>query len=112
MQQAIPKQLKEDIFLKEKSSVMAPTLVLDSDLDGVFNIWAENSIIATGDGIIEAVAGWISSYYVFNFTFPPPYKRTLHFYQKFVLKLECKTKSPQAVLALLNKIEYASLNAT
>ena len=77
---------------------------LNQDYVGECEITAENMLLCRSNSLLEGVAAWFASFYVFNFLYPKCYKNTLVFMQKGLLNINDKIKMPMAVLNAIKLI--------
>lgn len=80
----------------------SPQIFIEEDRYG---IWMEGNELCTAGDMVEAVAVWFSTFYIFNIHFPIYAKNTLTFIQKVLLKLNDKVKMSSKVFNLMKSIE-------
>ena len=76
----------------------------ESYLNGKFNLYTENILLASCDCLVNAFLCLLATFYVFNIAFPKDMTSSLTFFQKVLLNHSDGAKKDNKVVGLLTKL--------
>ena len=74
------------------------------DIDCIGELVAEELSVCRAEGLLQTVAVWLASYYVFNCAYPVHFKNTLVFLQKVVLNIQNSQVKAPLIISVMKKI--------
>ncbi|KAJ8033840.1 hypothetical protein HOLleu_24204 [Holothuria leucospilota] len=73
-----------------------------------YTLFADGVEVASTEDCLTAVAMWVSTFYVFNMTYPQCATRSLEFVQRVILNITDEMPPSRAILRLTNQLNAFS----
>lgn len=76
----------------------------DDNENEIGHIIAEGSVLCSVDGVLQGVAVWFASYFVFNMAYSKNAKKTLTFIERVLIGMKGTTKMSITIFKLKEKL--------
>jgi len=88
-----------------ESFLQDPSPQVFSKEEDEHQVWVDGILMATAGDLVEAIAVWFSTFYIFNIHFPVKNRNMLNFMLKALLQLKDGGKTLVKVFNFIKKID-------